>query len=82
MAIQWFKAQFEKIEAVDIIKETEKQVTLPNGRRVNKVSDWVWCSETRDKAKALMVAQYRFEAEQAKSNFDILENRLKNAEQL
>jgi len=53
-----------------------------DGRRANKESDWLWYAETRDKAKSLMVSQYRSEVERARKNLEGLEKRLKNAEQL
>ncbi len=51
-----YLAKFGTITRVEIRSETDKFITLPNGRREAKTSDWCWYGDTFEEAKAAMLA--------------------------
>lgn len=63
-----YRTMFDKIEALEVERETDKQVVLPardglRSRRENKVSDWLTWHDTWEAAHAFLVANAEREVE-------------------
>jgi len=69
----WYHATYGIIERVEVVKSTEKMLTLKNGRRVSKVSQCSYYAQSRASAKTMLVEYYQDILDQA-------QNRLDNAE--
>ena len=55
-----YRAKFKKIEAIEVLRETDKQVVRlidENWRRENKVCDWYSWHDTWEDAHAFLIAQ-------------------------
>jgi len=75
----WYKAAYGKIEEVNVIRATDKQVVLEGGRRAIKETDYCWYAPTRDEARSMMVEQYRKECEWNKKRYELTLERLEQA---
>lgn len=71
-----YKTLFNRIEAVEIVRETEKQVVLPGrnggrGCRENKRSDWSNWHDTWEEAHAFLVSNAEKDVERARMRLEI-----------
>ena len=76
----WYVATFGEIEPVEILKHSEKFVTLVNGRRSAISTDQAWYRPEREQAKAAMVAQYESERDQQRLRLLHAEQKLADAQ--
>jgi hypothetical protein len=51
-----YRAQFYDIEAIEILRETEKQVVLMNGLRESKTTEWQSWHDSYEDAKKHLIA--------------------------
>jgi len=68
-----FRANWQKIEEFEIIKETEKQVVyICNGRELReaKISDWASWHNTKEDARNYLIAKKEFEIEKLMSQIE------------
>ena len=76
-----YRTRFDKIEALEVERETDKQVVLPasggfRGRRENKVSDWSNWHDTWEDAHAFLVANAEREVESIRINLERAKGKL------
>ena len=73
-----YRTRFDKVERLDIEKETEKTVTI-NGRRENKRSDWQNWHDTFDDAKQFLVDAAQREVDGLRRRLESAKGKLGNA---
>lgn len=76
-----YRTRFDRIAAIEVERETDKQVVLPatdgfRSIRENKVSDWSNWHDTWDDAHAFLVAKYEREIESLRMRLEQAKGKL------
>lgn len=76
-----YRTRFDKIEALEVERETDKQVVLPardgcRSCRENKVSDWSRWHDTWEAAHAFLIAEATREVESLRMRLEKAKGKL------
>ena len=78
----WYRASWNKIEEVEVVKSTAKTITLKNGWKRHISSEGDYYAKTREEAKAMLVDYYQKVRDLAQRQLDYTEINLNMAKEL
>lgn len=73
-----YRTYLQRIETVEIARETEKQVVLMGGRRSNKIGDYEGYFDTWDQAKQHLLDKTECEVQERKASLEYAKDKLGN----
>jgi hypothetical protein len=77
-----YRAQFYKIEEIEVLRETEKQVVLMNGLRESKTTDWQSWHDSFEDAKKHLIDDAQKDIDSINRRLDYAKERLEKINNL
>jgi hypothetical protein len=77
-----YRAQFYKIEEIEVLRETEKQVVLMNGLRESKTTEWQSWHDSFEDAKQHLIDAAQKDIDSINTRLNFAKERLEKINSL